>query len=431
MAAAQTIGGGYADDMSRQSNVGATIGLAMVAFCFLHSMLYRQSGIMQDFEATALSFPLLAPVCLVAWYTTFLFLSFSTADLLLIGLLLIAIADYFIGNGAKSGTDAITLLFGVTTGRGIRCVLGWGQEGRSQVADCNSEIRIFLVGFAGLLTALSWWHLDTSSGFYHGPRWTGLWANPNVYGMLVAAGLVLTTGFLIQRKEKECANPECKVWESRKRWLLKVVLFIAAGTMGVGLVCSYSRGAWLGTTVAFLYFLRAYGKCRWRWVLPGILVVAVAVISIWSRTPDAAPWYVKRLDLGRASAQHRVAAWRGAVHMMWDHPFGVGWDNAVKCYRENYSPPEGGALALATNDYLMLGTELGIPALFCLIAYIWLKFKPKPADSLQVACRAGTLVFLVAFWFDGGLFTLATGSVFWVLLELGVEPRARTSAGNN
>jgi hypothetical protein len=26
---------------------------------------------------------------------------------------------------------------------------------------------------------------------------------------------------------------------------------------------------------------------------------------------------------------------------------------------------------------------------------------------------------LVAFWFDGGLFELATASVFWILLELG------------
>jgi hypothetical protein len=37
----------------------------------------------------------------------------------------------------------------------------------------------------------------------------------------------------------------------------------------------------------------------------------------------------------------------------------------------------------------------------------------------QIACRAGALTLLVAFWFDGGLFKLATAAVFWVLLELG------------
>jgi hypothetical protein len=30
---------------------------------------------------------------------------------------------------------------------------------------------------------------------------------------------------------------------------------------------------------------------------------------------------------------------------------------------------------------------------------------------------------LVSFWFDGGLFKLATASVFWILLELGAETK--------
>jgi hypothetical protein len=29
------------------------------------------------------------------------------------------------------------------------------------------------------------------------------------------------------------------------------------------------------------------------------------------------------------------------------------------------------------------------------------------------------VVLLVGFWFDGGLFKLATGATFWILLELG------------
>ncbi len=40
-------------------------------------------------------------------------------------------------------------------------------------------------------------------------------------------------------------------------------------------------------------------------------------------------------------------------------------------------------------------------------------------DWTKTICRAGAIVLLVGFWFDGGLFDLATGSVFWILLELG------------
>jgi hypothetical protein len=47
-------------------------------------------------------------------------------------------------------------------------------------------------------------------------------------------------------------------------------------------------------------------------------------------------------------------------------------------------------------------------------------------ESLRAACLAGALALLVAFWFDGGLFTLATAAVFWILLELGAETQKRS-----
>jgi hypothetical protein len=40
-------------------------------------------------------------------------------------------------------------------------------------------------------------------------------------------------------------------------------------------------------------------------------------------------------------------------------------------------------------------------------------------EWLKTTCRAGAIVLAVGFWFDGGLFKLATASVFWILLELG------------
>ena len=131
--------------------------------------------------------------------------------------------------------------------------------------------------------------------------------------------------------------------------------------------------------------------------------------------------------------------------MMRDHPFGVGWNKAVGEYEKNYSPPEDSAMAITMNSYLMLGTELGLPGLLCFVSYVALRLKspkskvqsPKSGngaaldighrtlDSTQVACRAGVLMLLVAFWFDGGLFTLATASVFWILLELGTGSETR------
>ncbi|MGA9780201.1 MAG: O-antigen ligase family protein [Verrucomicrobiia bacterium] len=156
---------------------------------------------------------------------------------------------------------------------------------------------------------------------------------------------------------------------------------------------------------------------------------------------------IKRMDFARASAQHRVAAWKAGFDMMRDHPFGVGWGKAVETYEKDYLPPANGAAAITTNDYLMLSTQLGLPGLLCFVAYVGLclgvgKGQPRLSaptrnreeivsplatcgSSLRVVCRAGVLAMLVAFWFDGGLFKLATAAVFWILLELGAETRRK------
>jgi putative inorganic carbon (HCO3(-)) transporter len=194
--------------------------------------------------------------------------------------------------------------------------------------------------------------------------------------------------------------------------------------MFVGLMMSYSRGAWLGTGIGLIYLAWSYDKMKWRWVLPIVVGVAAMTFYFWGGTPDSAPWYVKRADLSRPSAQHRATAWRAGLEIMRDHPLGVGWNNAVSVYAKNYSPPEDGAAAITTNDYLMLGTELGLAALLCFVSYIAICLRGKcriknEAGRIQVACRASVMVLLVAFWFDGGLFKLPTAALFWVLLELG------------
>jgi len=381
--------------------------LVIVFFCLFEYVLQFQSNTFKEFENVVLQTQRTLVIFLAIWCGCFLLLTYSLNDLPLLGLLLIAVAVYFIDFAiCWRDLDAIVFLAGVTMGKGTNFLLK--MEGGKQKSGN------FIVGLVVLLFFSSWWHLDMA-GTYHGPRWMGLWNNPNVYGMFMGLGLLIAIALLAQRQKEEF----------RMKKLLPVTLLVSAGMMVVCLVFSYSRGAWLGTAVGLLYLAKAHGKFNCKHILPGIFVVTTIVALFWNVTPDNAPWFLKRLDLSRPSAQHRVSAWRGALQMMWDYPLGVGWNQAVGTYEKKYSPPEGGAAAITTNDYLMLGTQLGLPALLCFIAYIYLKFKAKAADSLQVACRAGALVLLVAFWFDGGLFNLPTAVVFWILLELGsASPRS-------
>ncbi len=494
--------------MNRRGGIKATLLLGIAASCLCGFMFHRQSGVFREFEVALLSVQWMLPVCLAIWCGSFLFLSFGLNDLPLIGLLLIALAAYFIAYSVWPITDAITLLAGATLGKGaglllkaesgmqdppsLRSSAARAEIGNESGADERVALRpwlshrmgeggYFLVGLALLLAFASLWHVDMSGNLYPRLRRMGLWNNPNDYGMLMGTGLVLAIGLLSGRQKAEGRGqkPANGKWNPLLRSLhslaaksvssavptttcgaraVAIILFIAAGMTGVGLLFSYSRGAWVGTAIGLLYLAKAYGRFKWRWVVPGIVIVAGVVWFFWNATLDTAPWYMKRLDLSRASAQHRVAAWGAGFEIMRDHPFGVGWNKAVETYEKNYLPPEGGGLAITTNDYLMLGTQLGWPGLICFVAYVALCFRTNrpqpnlvgtlrcdvsacetaggtlvpldaartaqravPTSQLRAACRAGALAMLVAFWFDDGLFKLATASVFWILLELGTS----------
>jgi hypothetical protein len=413
-------------------------------------------------------------IFLMAWCGTVLALT-HCHNSSLIGLLVIAAMSFFLRNANELATDLFVLYFGVTFGKAIRIlvvcrneffIVSWKKS--------RSEVEFFLCGLCGLLSFLSWWQPHATATSYRVWRWTGLWNNPNTYGLLMSAGLLLAVGLVAAGRRPnpklQIADKDNRESDQAKLNYPMVFLAMAIFIMSIGLFFSYSRGAWAGTAIALCYLAWNYGKLNWRFALLGVAVVASVVFLFWQATPDNAPWYIKRLDLSRPSAQHRVAAWSGALQMMLHHPFGVGWNRAVEVYAMNYAPPEGGAAALATNNYLMLGTQLGWPGLACFVAYVGLclrspgfktqwerdrsgrnRWRPAersgkgsgsdvprgdvsdetpgtaagtvmlPEASLRITCRSAALGMAVAFWFDGGLFTLATASVFWVMLELGKE----------
>src|SRR5665213_1922032 len=169
-----------------------TLPLAIVVLCLFGLALSGHSGIFREFQVALLSLQWMLLVCLAVWCGTFLFLTFSRKDLPLVGLLLIAIVLYYINYAASSrATDAIIFLAGMTVGRGARfALMGDGRwkigdrENSFEIVDRKSAIVNFLLGLIVLLAFSAWWHLETPGYYYQGSRWTGLWDNPNIYGML-------------------------------------------------------------------------------------------------------------------------------------------------------------------------------------------------------------------------------------------------------
>jgi len=126
------------------------------------------------------------------------------------------------------------------------------------------------------------------------------------------------------------------------------------------------------------------------------------------------------------SWRNRVASWEGALQMMADKPMlGHGWGRAEAMYDSFYKPAklDTGA-AIQMNDYLILGASLGIPALAAFVLLLLLLITgtlteiaaSDDSQMLRYTFAAAALALAIAFWFDGGLFKLSTGVVFWILL---------------
>ena len=225
-----------------------------IALCLFEYILFRYSSIFRESEALLLDSQIqwMLFTTIAIWCASFIVLRFKLDDMWLVGLLLIAIFMYFANYlSAFQPTKAIILLAGVTLGKGSTFFFNDKNSRRifdnSFALPQSNEIQRDLILILILLLSLtSWCHLDMTGSIYHGPRWMGLWDNPNIYGMLMGAGVVLAIGLLTRLKLK-------KIWS-----LLTSAATKKIPTPHPGPFCALcallrlkmylgTRGIWLGT----------------------------------------------------------------------------------------------------------------------------------------------------------------------------------------
>jgi putative inorganic carbon (HCO3(-)) transporter len=241
-------------------------------------------------------------------------------------------------------------------------------------------------------------HFAILSGDFY--RAYGTFEQPNPYagflGLMLPLALGVVVGVLGDRLKKRQGDKERGRQGERKGLLISLspylralltpsvlVLTGAAIAMGVALLASWSRGAWMGfgaATAAMAFALPR--KARW-----GVLVVAVLVVagmglyaaglmpsSVEARLIDFAE-YVKFEDVrgvGINDANYAVierqAHWQAALEM-WRYNFwtGVGFGCYEPAYRSFALINWPIALGHAHNYYLNIAAETG---LIGLIAYL-------------------------------------------------------------
>ena len=411
-------------DSETQWMVFLCLGIYFTAFIFLHARL--ESGFTQNRESAMAT----------GWLVFLLFISATSYSI------------YYL-----PFTPALTLLAGALIGQGGALL----KSGKRKAEGRNGFCALVTFYLVVLLVLASVWNGDSSRSYaYHNhTRWIGPWDNPNLFGLLMGTGLALAVGSAVFSFQSSVFSQAHKLKQGWKIFYTSLCL-VAVMLMGRGLLHSYSRGAWLATAVGLAYLIAnsefrikksEFGMWLKRnWLALAVIMVAVGAICFWHLRQTN--WHPARRAISAVnpvdfSWRNRVAAWEGDLQMMAEHPWlGVGWSQAEPMYQHFYLPPKlTESAAIEMNDDLMLGATLGVPALFCFGMYLWLSligkvesgthlirpaatFSPSNAekgslDCLQTTCRAGAIVLLVGFWFDGGLFKLPTAATFWILLELG------------
>ena len=399
-------------------------------------------------------------------FLAFLRGNFREPDFWLVAFVVLVLLRYASAyDTASKSLHVVVLLTGIVIGKAIAF---WSWLPRSRPAAIPNpaaeergtmRVRGILHLLVFLLAAAALWQTDYGMSYqYLGQqRWKGLWENPNLYGLLMGSGVVLAVGLFRSGSPSPAVQRRgLKAGE----WLRRLALLVAALVCGIGLLRSFSRGAWLGTVCALAYFgvqslkskvqspksrtggstlnSRLSTHFRRNWLPASAILISGLVIAFWPFRHSQSPW-IRRVfspaNVNDFSWRNRVTVWQGSFRMALDHPvFGVGWGRVEKRFAESYRAARlEDTAAVQLNDYFTLANSAGLPVLFSFAAYVFLSLRqpgrslslrstPQPGSmdetGLRSSLSATAVLLLIGFWFDAGLFKLPTSVLFWLVLQL-------------
>ena len=246
------------------------------------------------------------------------------------------------------------------------------------------------------------------------PRAFSTLGHPNLFGGLLVLILPIALGLLLGE-------------ESRGK---KIALAAAIVLMGIALLYTRSRGAWIGSILA----LAGAVALRLRWTTRRIALVLVGVLILgavlWSAVPSS---FVRRAQ-SIENIGPRGIMWRAAAGIFRERPVlgqGIG---TFQIHYPRYRPNDYWLLGLepnvlhAHNEYLEILAEMGgiglitfagvIFAFFVALSAVLRRDRGPAGDLAAGLCAsvAGTLLHNTV---SVSLRWISTGALFWLVLGIG------------
>lgn len=223
-------------------------------------------------------------------------------------------------------------------------------------ASLISLYGIFMYFTGGGYASDAW--LDSEMFSSIGGRAVATLENPNMLGEYLILMIPIAVSMFIGRGEG----------------LRRLSSFFCIAAMGVCLILTWSRGAWLGLIVAALVFLFMWHRRSVWIILAGIASVpflpSILPASIISRFTSIG-------DMADSSTSYRMYIWRASVNMIEDHiltGIGIG-EGAWKRLYPLYAYQGVEAAPHSHNLFLQIWLELGLIGILVFIIFLFLLYQ--------------------------------------------------------
>ena len=211
----------------------------------------------------------------------------------------------------------------------------------------------------------------------------------------------------------------------RKKPVYKVIFLAMLGIMGISMIYTFSRGAWLGLMLALVVFFIVRDKRLF------ILFLIALFIMPFALPPSVINRFTSIGNLSDTSSFYRMSILLGSLRMAQDYWLtGIGLGSqAFKAIYPKYSLAEAYALH-SHNIYLQVILEMGAAGalVFMLIIFVFLRaslahqVKTKDAflSTVMLAASAGIAGYLVQGMVENVWYNYRVLQTFWVVMAIGL-----------
>lgn len=162
----------------------------------------------------------------------------------------------------------------------------------------------------------------------------------------------------------------------------RLLHFCSFALVGLCLILTWSRGAWLAMIAAILFFLAVYSARTLGYLLLGMIPAAVGAFFLPHSITNR---FLSIGSFSESSISYRFYTWKGVRAMLRVHPWGIGAGNeAFAAVYPSYAVSGTESAVHAHRLFLQVSCEYGIQGLLSLLFFLLILFF-SAAYALRVA----------------------------------------------